>query len=97
MEPFFDAYGGPYKDKCCFWTGFLLLVRVILALVVSLDSEPTKSLDVLISFLIVIIFTYYIFKGIYRHFSLGFLEELFILNLMFMVYMMYKLQMTMTN
>ena len=86
MKPFFDAYGGPYKDKCRFWTGFLLLVRVVLALVVSLDTEATKSLDVLTSLLIVIMFMHYIFKGIYRHFPLSFLEEFFILNLMFMAY-----------
>ena len=86
-KPFFDAYGGPYKDKCRFWTGFLLLVRVILALVVSLDTEATKSLDVLTSLLIIIIFMHYILKGIYRHFPLGFLEEFFILNLMLMAYM----------
>ena len=87
MKPFFDAYGGPYKDKCRFWTGFLLLVRLILALVVSLDTEATKSLDVLTSLLIVIIFMYYILKGIYRLYPMGFLEEFFILNLMFMAYM----------
>ena len=87
MKPFFDAYGGPYKDKCRFWTGFLLLVRVILASVVSLGTEATASLDVLTSLLIVIIFMHYIFKGIYRHFPLGFLEEFFIFNLMFMAYM----------
>ena len=87
MKPFFDAYGGPYKDKCRFWTGFLLLVRVILALVVSLDTEATKSLDVLTSLLIVIILMHYIFMGIYRYFPLGFLEEFLILNLMFMAYM----------
>ena len=79
MKPFFDAYGGPYKDKYRFWTGFLLLVRVILAL--------TVSLDVLIFLLIVIVFMYLIFKGIYRHFPLGCLEEFFVLNLMFMAYM----------
>ena len=87
IKPFFDAYGGPYKDKCRFWTGFLILVRVILALIVSIDTEATKSLDVLTSLLIVIIFMHYILKGIYRHFPLGFLEEFFILNLMLMAYM----------
>ena len=87
MKPFFDAYGGPYKDKFRFWTGFLLLVRVILSLVVSLDTKSTKSLDVLTSLLIVIIFMHYISKGIYRHFPLGCLEEFFILNLLFMAYM----------
>ena len=87
MKPFFDAYGGPYKDKCRFWTGFLLLTRIILALVESLDTEGNESLDVLTYLLIVIIFMYYILKGIYRHFPLGFLEEFFILNLMLMAYM----------
>ena len=80
MKPFFDAYGGPYKDKYRFWTGFLLLVRVILVFSVV-------SLDVLIFLLIVIVFMYHIFKGIYRHFLLGCLEEFFVLNLMFMAYM----------
>ena len=86
MKPFFDAYGGPYKDKCRFWTGFLLLVRVALALVVSLDIEATISLDVLTSLLFVIISMYFLLKGIYRHLPLACLEMSFFLNLMFMAY-----------
>ena len=86
MKPFFDAYGGPYKDKCRFWTGFLLLVRVILALVVSLDIKATISLDVLTSLLFVIISMYFLLKGIYRHLPLACLEMSFFLNLMFMAY-----------
>ena len=86
MKPFFDAYGGPYKDRCRFWTGFLLLVRIILALVVSLDTEATISLDVLTSILFVIISLYFLLKGIYRHLPLACLEMSFFLNLMFMAY-----------
>ena len=86
MKPFFDAYGGPYKDKCRFWTGFLLLVRVVLALVVSLDTKATISLDVLTSILIVIISMYFLLRGIYRHLPLACLEMSFFLNLMFMAY-----------
>ena len=86
MKPFFDAYGGPYKDKCRFWTGFLLLVRVILALVVSLDTKATISLDVLTSLLFVIISMYFLLKGIYRLLTLACLEMSFFLNLMFMAY-----------
>ena len=86
MKPFFDAYGGPYKDKCRFWTGFLLLVRVILALVVSLDIKATISLDVLTSLLFVIISMYFLLKGIYQHLPLACLEMSFFLNLMFMAY-----------
>ena len=86
MKPFFDAYGGPYKDKCRFWTGLLLLVRVILALVVSQDVKATTSLAVLTCLLIVIIFMYFFLKGVYRQFSLVCLELIFILNLILMAY-----------
>ena len=85
MKPFFDAYGGPYKDKCRFWTGFLLLVRVVLALV-SLDTEATISLDVLIWILIFIPSMHFLFKGMYRHNVLFFLEVSFIFNLILMAY-----------
>ena len=86
MKAFFDAYGGPYKDKCRFWTGFLLLVRVVLALVVSLDTETTISLDVLTSLLFVIISMYFLLTGIYRHLLLACLEMSFFLNLMIIAY-----------
>ena len=81
MKPFSDAYGGPYKDKCRFWTGFLLLARVVLALVVSVDTEAIVSLDVLTSILVVIIFMYLPLRGVYRQLPLACLELFFILNL----------------
>ena len=65
---------------------FLLLVHVILALVVSLDTEAAISLDMLTSLLFVIISMYFILKGIYRHLPLACLEMSFFLNLMFMAY-----------
>ena len=86
MKPFFDAYGGPYKDKCRFWTGFLLLVRVVLALVVSLDTEAMISLDVLTSILFVIVSMYFLLRGIYQKLPFACLEMSFFLNLMLMAY-----------
>ena len=35
FKPMFDAYMGPYKDKYRFWTGMLLLVRVVLIVLFS--------------------------------------------------------------
>ena len=81
MKHFFDAYGGPYKDKCRFWTGFLLLVRVVLEVVVSVDTKATVSLDVLTSILIVINFMYIPLRGVYRQIPFVCLELFFILNL----------------
>ena len=33
FKPFVDAYHGPYKDNCRFWTGLLLLVRMSFTLI----------------------------------------------------------------
>ena len=74
MKPIFDACGGPYKDRCRFWTGFFLLVHVILAQTVSLDNDDNVSLDVLTSLLIVISIMYLLLEGLYRHFPLLCLE-----------------------
>ena len=87
MKPFFDAYGGPYKDKCRFWTGFLLFVRIVLALVVSLDTKATVSLYVLTSILFVIVSMYFPLRGIYQKLPLACLEMSFILNLIFIAYL----------
>ena len=35
FKPLFDAYMGPYKDSCRYWTGMLLLTRVILIVLFS--------------------------------------------------------------
>jgi hypothetical protein len=35
FKPLFDAYMGPYKDSCRYWTGMLLLARVVLTVLFS--------------------------------------------------------------
>ena len=47
LKPFHDAYGGPYSNEFRFWVGLLLLVRLVLALVVSLSDNNDASLSVL--------------------------------------------------
>ena len=48
-----------------FWIGILLLVRVVLALVMSLDTEAAVSLDILTSIFVVVIFMYFLLRGVY--------------------------------
>ena len=44
FKPLFDAYMGPYKDNCRYWTGMLLLARVVLiVLFSSLSNTDTAS------------------------------------------------------
>ena len=39
LKPFFDTYTGAYKDTARFWTGLLLLVRIVLLVVHAVDFE----------------------------------------------------------
>ena len=80
FKPFVDAYNGPYKDKCRFWTGLLLLVRMSFTLVsLHLDTFGTlifitASTTVLLSLLVT-------FEGVYQKKYLNILECSFLLNL----------------
>ena len=80
FKPFVDAYHGPYKDNCRFWTGLLLLVRMSFTLVsLHLDTFGTlifitASTTVLLSLLVN-------FEGVYQKKYLNSLECLSYLNL----------------
>ena len=80
FKPFVDAYHGPYKDNCRFWTGLLLLVRMLFTLVsLHLDTFGTlifitASTTVLLSLLVA-------FEGIYQKKYLNILECSILLNL----------------
>ena len=80
LKPFVDAYHGPYKDNCRFWTGLLLLVRMLFTLVsLHLDTFGTlifitASTTVLLSLLVT-------FEGVYQKKYLNILECSFLLNL----------------
>ena len=80
FKPFVDAYHGPYKDNCRFWTGLLLLVRMAFTLAsLHLGTDATlvfitTSTSVLLSLMV-------FFGGIYQKSSLNILECLSLLNL----------------
>ena len=44
LKPVMDAYGGPYYDKFRVWTGFMLHVQVLLALITSLSDNRHVSI-----------------------------------------------------
>ena len=80
FKPFVDAYHGPYKDNCRFWTGLLLLVRMSFTLV-SLHLSTyvglifiTTSTSVLLSLMI-------LYGGVYQKNYLNILEWLSLINL----------------
>ena len=80
FKPLIDAYHGPYKDNCRFWTGLLLLVRMSFTLVSLYLTNfgtlifITASTTVLLSLLVT-------FEGVYQKKYLNILECSFLLNL----------------
>ena len=84
LKPVFDPYGGPYKDKCQFWTGLLLVIRVILFLGFATNSSGNKALNLIIIIIAVIVLLsaqVALFPGVYKSRTLDSLDVSFILNL----------------
>ena len=83
LKPFFDAYTGPYRDNHRYWTGLLLIVRIVLLTSFSLNqsNKPTINLFIIIvvvsTLLIWLQFTGLVYKSLLNNF----LELFFLFNL----------------
>ena len=83
LQPLFDVYTGPYKIKHRYWTGLLLLVRVCLFLVFSLNTFGNP----IINLLTIVAFTFSLFAylsivgGVYKVWWINLIETAFIMNL----------------
>ena len=80
FKPFFDAYNGPYKDSCRFWTGLLLLVRMSFTLA-SLRLNTFGTLIFITASTTVLLSLMVTFEGVYQKKYLNILECSFFLNL----------------
>ena len=48
LKPFFDAYTGPYKAPHRYWTGLLLVARVVLLVTFSMNQSNNVSINLLV-------------------------------------------------
>ena len=81
LKPLIDAYSGPYKDKYRFWTGLLLIIRVILTATFSYTTGPIPQLNNYIIIIISGILIKMSNGGVYRDKRLNTLESLYLINL----------------
>ena len=82
--PMLDAYAGPYKDRYRFWTGLLLLMRIIIftSFAANLQGEPQLNLMVTTLASVFLLMLGWIFTdGIYKVWPLNILESSFFANL----------------
>ena len=82
MKPLLDAYTGPYKTNCRFWTGFLLLIRVGLFVIFAFPStDPDLKLALILTTCITVQMIAWSFRGIYANAYTNILNSVFLLNL----------------
>ena len=83
MQPLFDAYTGPYRDKYCFWTGLHLLFLNLLFLIFALNvlGDPALNLFAIGSASLLLLIIAVGLQGIYKKWPLDILEASFIFNL----------------
>ena len=88
-KPLFDAYMGPYKDKHRYWTGLLLLVRVVLFAIFSSNVNTNASGSASINLFIVVLVIFCLltatttFKPYKKNINNA-LESIYLLNLVFL-------------
>ena len=84
LKPFFDAHTGPYKDNYQFWTGHLLLIRIIilLAYAINIHGHPSVNLLLIISACAhLLLLNVWFARGVYKKWPLDVLESSSFLNL----------------
>ena len=77
LKPWYDAYGGPYKDRYRWWTGFLLLLRCLLVLIVTFLNNQNLALSIL-GWLSLLLTIFASLLHVYKSFPMNFLEACFL-------------------
>ena len=80
LKPFIDSYTGPYKDKYRFWTGLLLIVRLIVTAVFAYTTGSLPQVNNYITVFVCLILLSFV-RGKYRNTINTILEFFFLFNL----------------
>ena len=101
IQTFIETYHKPYTPKHRYWTGLLLIVRVVLYLIAAtnVSNDPTIALTA-INFTMCCIFTLRLFFGsrLYRKWPVDALETFFYSNILsFVIFTWYSLDKPASN
>ena len=83
FKPFLDAYQGPYKTKYRYWTGVMLLVRILLYVVFAGNAlgDPSINLLTIMLAVLVLLIVWVKVGRVYRKSPLNTVELFYLLNL----------------
>ena len=83
IKPLLDAYQGPYRDKFRYWTGLLLLVRIVLFVIFGGNAlgDPRINLFAITAVVLTLVVFWGIAGNVYKKLWMKLLESFFLLNL----------------
>ena len=83
LKPLFDAYFGPLKDKHRYWTGVLLLSRLILSLISSVNVLGDSDINLLATIILIFFLLVLLWQsgGVYKIWIISVLDSFFLINL----------------
>ena len=83
FKPFLDAYQGPYKTKYRYWTGVMLLARILLYVVFAGNAlgDPSINLLTIMLAVLVLLIVWVKVGRVYRKSPLNTLELFYLVNL----------------
>lgn len=83
LKPLFDAHYGPLKDECRYWTGILLLSRMVLSVVsaVNVLGDDKINLLAIITLTFVLMALLWQSGGVYKTWAFSLLDSFFLFNL----------------
>ena len=83
IMPFLDAYQGPYKDNTRYWTGLMLVVRIVLFAAFAINTLGDPDINLLITTSVVVfLFALNLHLGtVYKKWFLNYIESSYFLNL----------------
>ena len=82
MKPSFDAFSAPYKDKYCFWTGYVLTtLSKHLAFLFNILEVPVLNLLITVLIAMLLLTVLLGLHGVYRNWPQDILEASFYVNL----------------
>ena len=86
IQTFIETHNKPYTPKHRYWTGLLLIARVILYLVAAANVSNDPAIALLsINFTVcsIVLLKGFVVSRLYRKWSMGVLETFFCLNILF--------------
>lgn len=85
LKPLIDAYSGPYRDNCRYWTGLLMIIRVFLTGVFTFTTGmlPQLNISIIIGCVLMLVSLAWMSGGVYMTKRMNLLELFSYLNVVF--------------